>query len=114
MYQKITGFAPDIDPTTPGIIKTGSGAVPSLRGVAGAPSAQDTSNDDLTATAVGAATLRALDGSVRTYAATASKIFELSGTAWTSRASGLTSGTPRFTQFGNQTLIRIGRSPAFV
>lgn len=106
-YIPIRGFAPDAEATTPGIIRGGSNVVPTVRGMAGAPSPLNTDLPDLTATAVGAISLKQLDGSIRTFAGTATQLYEAGSQAWTDRtrsAGGTyTAGTSwRFAQLGNQ------------
>ena len=54
MYSKIIGYAPDVEPTTPGVIKNAENIVPTVKGVSSAPSANNTSLDVLTGTCVGA------------------------------------------------------------
>lgn len=56
-------FAPDLDPTTPGIITDATNMVPTLRGYAGGPSGIDVGMSALAAAALSAALL------VKLYAA---------------------------------------------
>ena len=105
-YIRLTGFTPDIEETTPGAILDGSNVVPTVRGMAGAPSAVNTDLPELTATAVGAASLVQLDGTIRTFAGTGTQIYEAGSQTWgdVTRSAGgtLTAGTVmRFAQLGN-------------
>ncbi len=107
-YQKILGYGPDLDPTTPGLIIDGDGVVPTVKGMEGIPSAANESVPELSATATGAISIQKTDGSVRTIAGTPTKMYEISTTSWAdiTRAAGdYTAGsTWRFAQFGDQTL----------
>ena len=106
------GFAPDYDPTTPGVITDVSSMVPTIRGTyVGAPTGADVGMSALAAAALGAAVLTKLDGSTRLFAGTATALYEKSSTSWTDvtrtvgGAYGATSTSPwRFAQFGNTSL----------
>lgn len=107
--MKIEGYAPDLDPTTPGILTDCANFVPTLRGYEGAPAAQSIGVDALAAACVGAAVVNKLDDTTRLFAGTSTKLYELSGTSWTdrSRAGDYTAGTDIrwcFTQFGDVSL----------
>jgi hypothetical protein len=80
---KLIGYAPDVDPTIPGVITDCSAFVPSERGMRGAPSAQDIGAAALAAKCYGSATTRRLDDSFRTVAGTQTKLYELVANAWT-------------------------------
>lgn len=104
-----TQFAPDLDPTTPGIIVDATNIVPTLRGYAGGPSGVDVGMDALAAAALGAAICTKLDGTNRLFAGTATKLYEKSGTGWTdvSRVAAYNASTTypwRFAQFGDTSL----------
>jgi len=109
--MKLIGYAPDIDQTVEGVILDCSAFVPSERGMEGAPSAQDTGIDALAAACYGAASTRKLDDSFRTFAASRTKLYELSGSSWTDQTR-LVGGDYacgadnfwRFAQFGDTTL----------
>jgi hypothetical protein len=110
---QLAGYAPDQHPNTPGVLTTVTNMVPTLRGMKGAPSVQAPSgiSGALAAACVGGASLRKLDESVRTFAGTATALYEIASSAWTdrTRASGgaytLSSDLRwRFAQFGNVTL----------
>lgn len=113
MKVNLIGYAPDLPATTPGVITTCTNMVPSMSGMKGGPSEQSPSGitGALAAACAGAASLRKLDESVRVFAGTASKLYEISGGSWTdrTRASGgdysLSSDTRwRFAQYGDISL----------
>lgn len=101
-------FAPDADPTMPGVIVDGNHLIPSERGMKAAPSAANTLLPALAAQCIGGATVIRLDSQVRTFAGTSSAIYEASSSAWTdvSRAApyAAVNGRWRFSQFGNVSL----------
>lgn len=111
MMFKLDGYAPDIDPTTPGVMVNCSSIIPTMKGFAGAPSAVSLGVDALASACQGASVMVKLDDSNRLIAGTGTKLYELSGTSWTdrTRASGgdySLSGDTRwsFAQFGNVSL----------
>jgi hypothetical protein len=87
---KIVGYAPDLPSFTPGVITSCSAMVPSLKGMKGAPSTQNTTLATLAAACKGASVLRKLDNSTRFIAGTATSLYEAASTTWTdvTRASG--------------------------
>ncbi len=103
----IVGFAPDAD-IAPGILSDCSNLVPSLSGYKAAQSLATPSGvPALSAACVGAATVTKLDGSRRIFAGTATKLYELSGGAWTDVSdTGSYTGVTNWSiaQFGNSTL----------
>lgn len=104
-----TQFAPDIDPTTPGVITDCTNLVPTLRGYKGGPSGADVGMDALAAAALNAAVMYKLDGTTRLFAGAATKIYEKSGSSWTdvSRVAAYNASTTypwRCAQFGNTSL----------
>lgn len=111
MKIPIVGYAPDLDPTIPGVLTNCSQLVPSMKGMKGAPGAQSVALVALDAACQGAAVLRKLDDSTRFFAGTGTKLQEASGAAWTdrTRASGgaYSVGSDQrwtFAQFGNVSL----------
>jgi hypothetical protein len=105
----LIGFAPDLDPTTPGVITACSQLVPTLKGMAGAPTAVDSGLDALAADCRGAAYVTRLNNTRRLIAGTEAKLYEINGTAWEdiSRVGDYTPAAEnrwRFVQFGNATL----------
>lgn len=108
--DKLLGFSPDLDPTTPGVITACVNFIPYEAGMAGAPSASTpTSTPALAGACVGGVVITKLDDTRRIIAGTATKLYELSGGVWTdvSRAGNYTGGADTrwsFTQFGNATI----------
>jgi hypothetical protein len=108
----LAGYAPDKHPTTPGVLVVCTNMVPTIRGMAGAPSTQSPSGitGALAAACQGAASLRKLDESVRTFAGTGTDLYEIASGVWTerTRVSGdYALGADlrwRFGQFGNVSL----------
>lgn len=105
------GYAPDRDPTTPGVITDCVNLIPSRKGMIGAPSANSAGYSALAAACRGAYSALKLDASVRVFAGTAAAIFELSGGSATDRTRAVggayTLGTNDrwcFAQFGDTTL----------
>lgn len=107
----LKGYAPDLDPTIPGIFTAASAMVPSMRGMKAAPSAADVGLDALAAASQGAVVIRKLDASTRFFAGSATKLYEnASGTTWTDRTRAVggdyalsTDNRWRFAQFGDTT-----------
>lgn len=105
----LIGFAPDLDPATPGVITDCSNLVPTAKGMAGAPTALDAGVAALPLACRGAAVVTLLNGQRRVFAGTQTKLYELTGTSFTdqSRAGSYTGSTEnrwRFSQFGNISL----------
>lgn len=119
------GFAPDLDPVTPGVITSCNQIIPTLKGVAGAPTAFDAGFPALVDDCRGAATVTRLDGVRRLIAGTESALYELVTNTWVDRSKGGGYGGGaenlwRFAQFGNTTLatnqtdlIQFSNSAAF-
>lgn len=113
MIVKLLGYMPDADPTVIGVLTNCSGAVPSLRGMKGAPSPADSGMATLAATCQGAAVLTKLDGTTRFIAGAPQKLYEAGSSTWTdvSRAATYTTsatGKWRFAQQGNVSLAANG------
>jgi len=111
MKQNLFGYAPDADPTTPGVMTNCAAIIPTLRGFKAAPSAVTQVTSALAAACKGAAVCRKLDDSSRLFAGSATKLYENSGSSWTdrTRASGgdyalPTDGRWRFAQYGDVSL----------
>ena len=108
--DKLLGFLPDVDPTTPGVITACVNFIPYETGMTGAPSASTpASTPALAAACAGAVVVTKLDDTRRILAGTTTKMYELSGGAWTdvSRAAVYTGGADTrwsYTQFGNATI----------
>jgi len=104
----LIGFAPDVDPSTPGAMVECANMVPTLRGMRSVPSNVATAYPASAEAVTGAALLQKLDASVRFFIGGASMLQEGSGGVWAnvSRGLGYTAGTVRwrFAQFGNDSL----------
>lgn len=112
--DKLLGFAPDADPTTPGVITSCTNMVPGQTGMMGAPTGQTpTDAPALAAECRGAAVVAKLDATRRIIAGTQTKLYELSGGSWAdvSKAGNYVGGTDSvwsFTQFGDSTIAANG------
>lgn len=103
------GYAPDLDPTTPGVLTEVVNMIPSAKGMKGASTPVSAGFSALAATCQGAATLTKLDATKRVIAGTVSGLYEASGTSWTDRSKGggYSIGADNrwsFAQFGNISL----------
>lgn len=107
MRLELQGFAPDLDPATPGVLTDCDAIVPATEGLAAANSLVSSGYPALAAAPLSAFVAEQLDGTKRTFAATAAAIYEASAGAWVdrSRVGGYTgSNRTRFTVFGNAVL----------
>lgn len=108
LMTPLLGFVPDVDPGTAGAIVDCTNVVPGPSGMEGAPTAIAVDGvPALDAACRGAVVVTKLDDTRRVFGATAAAIFELSGGAWASRASGFTLGSEDrwdFVQFLDSTL----------
>jgi len=110
MMTPLTGFAPDADITTPGLVADCINMVPYINGMEGAPSPiTPAATPALAAACQGAAVITKLDDTRRVIAGTQTKIYELSGGAWAdrSRATPYNGGVDSrwsLAQFGDATL----------
>jgi hypothetical protein len=102
----LIGFAPDADPTTPGIFTDCAHVIPYEAGFAGAPTPVAVNAPALSSEARGAAVATKLDGTRRIFAGTQTGLFELVSGAWTSRGTytGSTESRWSFAQFGDTTI----------
>lgn len=105
----LIGFAPDTDPTTPGVLTDVTNLIPYEAGFKGAPTQVSVGASALAAACRSAVSTSDLSGNRRLIAGTSTKLYELSGTSWTdrSRALSYTLGTDdiwSFIQYGNSTL----------
>lgn len=108
---RFIGYAPDLDPTIPGVITDCIGLVPSPRGFRPAATPASTGQPALPGTLPacrGAALLRKTDDSTRLFAGTANRLVEQGSGTWTPRSGSTYSlGTAnrwRFAQFGDRSL----------
>lgn len=107
MRLELSGFAPDVDPATQGVLTDCDAIIPTMKGLAAANSPVDAGLPALSESPVSAYVAELLDGTKRTFAATASTIQEAGATSWTDRSRvGGYSGSERmrFCTFGNVTL----------
>lgn len=105
--QDISGFAPGLDPTTPGVITDCYNMLPSTNGMIAAGSGADVGANAVIGDVLRLATLLKLSASARTFAGTDTKIYELSGGSWNdvSVSGGYSSATDwQFAQFGDVSL----------
>jgi hypothetical protein len=108
----LTGFAPDSDVTTPGVIVDCVNFIPYENGMEGGPSATTPGDvPALAAACLGASVVTKLDGTRRVFAGAATALYELSAGAWsdqTRAVGGAYAATDdarwSFSQFGNATL----------
>ena len=108
-FIKLLGLAPDADPSILGILTTCSGAVPSLRGMKGAPAPLVTALTALSGTCIGAYVSTKLDDTTRFFAGTTTKLYETNVSVWTdvSRAAAYTANSTmrwRWATVGNVAL----------
>lgn len=110
----IAGYAPDADPTTPGVIVDCVNMVPTLRGMAGAPSpVAPLGVGALSSDARGAGVTTNTAGARRIFVGTQTALMELAGGTWTDRSkSGGYVGGPEsrwsLAQFGDYTIASNG------
>lgn len=106
-FIRFTRYAPDDDPTQPGIIRDGSNLLASENGYIAAPAPRDAPVDTLTASALAAVSVEAQNGTLRTYVGTPTELFQLSDENWLDRSRGgndYTAGPVwNFAQLGNVT-----------
>lgn len=107
--QQLKGFAPDLDPSTPGIFQDCNNVIPTLVGFKAAPSPVSAGLPALSSPVLGSALIARLDGTDRQFAGTATGMFENVGSSWVeqSRSGGYNLGTSsqwRFAAFGNESL----------
>ena len=113
MFVPFSGYAPDFDPVTPGIITDCTDYIPTQKGYAAAPANANGGYDALAATCVGSAILQNLSGSYRLIAGTSSHLYEgATAPTWTdvSRGGGYSGSTDHrwsFAQFGDTSLAAL-------
>lgn len=107
MEAQLTGFAPDVDPATPGILTDCNAIVPTTQGLSSANTPITAGYPALTADVNSAYTAVLLDGTKRIFAANGARIDEATGGTWTdrSRVGGYTgTNRMRWATFGNNVL----------
>ena len=78
IMQALAGFSPDSDPTLPGVLTDCTNFIPYETGMMGAPSAVTVSSvPALAAACIGSVVAVKLDATRRTFAGTATKLYEL-------------------------------------
>lgn len=103
----VTGFMPDADKNTPGLIVDCANLIPYESGMRAAPSPVSSLLPALAAACNGAVVATLLDGTRRVFAGTQTNLYELVSSVWTSRGSGFTGSAETrwsFCQFGNTTI----------
>lgn len=107
MRLELKGFAPDLDPATPGVLTDCDNIIPTTSGLSAGNSRVSAGYPALASTPNSAFVAELLDGSKRTIVATATKIYEAVAGAWVdlSRVGDYTTtGRVRFCVFGNNVL----------
>lgn len=109
MMTPFIGYAPDLNPATPGVLTDVSNMVPSAKGMKGAPSLVSSGIAALSATAQGFAVVTKLDASRRIFAGTSAGLYEAGASSWTDRSKGggYAIGSDNrwsFAQFGDVTI----------
>ncbi|MCX2894334.1 hypothetical protein ORG27_12180 [Stenotrophomonas lactitubi] len=107
MRAQLIGFAPDLDPETPGILTDCNAIIPTTFGLAAANSLVSANYPALASPANSAFIAQLLDGTKRVLVADGPRIEEASGGAWVDRSrAGGYSGTSRmrWAVFGNNVL----------
>ena len=114
--QKLVGFAPDLDPSTPGIFQACVNVIPTLIGFKAAPTPVSAGLPTLSSPCLGSALISRLDGTAREFAGTTTNMWENVQGKWVdqSKTGGYTLGTSsvwRFAAFGNESLAVNGVDP---
>lgn len=114
MMDKLLGFLPDADPTTPGVLVDCVNFVPYNNGMQGAPVGVSPSDAPaLASDCRGAVVVTKLDASRRIFAGTQTKLYELVTGSWTDRSKsgsyvGGSDSRWSFCQFGDTTIAANG------
>ena len=95
-YQGLSmiGFAPDIDQTTPGALRSVTNCLPTINGMAGAPTPVDTIWI-LDGSSRGCATVETLSSGSKKYLGQGNYLFELTVSGLSLVGTGLLAGTGR-------------------
>lgn len=104
---ELLGFAPDADPTVPGVITDCDGIVPYESGMRAASTPLDVGYAALAAECRGSGVTRDLNGNSRLFAGTTSNLYEGASSTWSSVGSGYSLGTDdrwKFAAFGSTAL----------
>jgi hypothetical protein len=105
----ILSFAPDLDPTTPGIVVACDGFIPTQKGLRTAYEPITTGYGALPSACKGAVLARLVDGTTRIIAGTATNLYEVGSGAWVEVSKSVDAyqtgtGRWRFAQIGNATI----------
>lgn len=102
---KFIGYTPDIEPDVEGGIPDCLNIIPNDRGIKPLPMSVSTGIDTLAAACRGIVSVVRTDGGITTLAGTASNLYKLSGTSWSSIDTATLGAEERweFTQWGNYT-----------
>lgn len=114
MRQPIVGFAPDLDPATPGILVDCDAIVPTLKGMAAANVPVNVGLPVLPTTPTSGFVAKLLDGTRRLFAGSATKIYEAVSAAWVDRSAVgnyTGAGLWEWAVFGNATLATNNSQP---
>ena len=82
MQVKIEGYAPDLNPRTEGIVTNCATAIPTYKGLKGAPSAVASPLAALAAACMGSVIIEQNDGTSRLIAGTSTELFEAGISTW--------------------------------
>ena len=111
---KFIGYAPDADPTIPGVFTSCSSVIPTLRGFKAAPTPVATTLPALAASCQGATLAVKVDNTTRFIAATGTNLYEESGGSWSdvTRSTGGNYGATsdlrwNFAQYNDTTLATV-------
>lgn len=109
MLVPLNNFAPDLDPTTPGIMVDCDNLLPTMKGWRAAPTPLGLGLPALAALCRGLTVARKLDGTWRMFAGTGAALYEAAGNSWVDRSKAGGYSNPaearwRFCQFGNVTM----------
>jgi len=107
--DKLLGFAPDAEPTSPGVMLDVVNMIPDESGMKGAPTPVNAAGvPALGSECRGIAVVTKLDETRRIFAGSASKLYELTGGAWVDRSAFAYGGGVddrwSFAQFGDSTI----------
>lgn len=103
---KLLGFAPDLDPTTPGILQSVTNMLPTTRGLIGAPTPVNTIWF-LDGASRGCATIDTLSNGAQIFLGEGNYLYELDGSGLNLVGTGYATGTGRivFTNFGDAVIV---------
>jgi len=112
--EELTGFAPDLDIATPGILVDCGNIVPTEEGLRPERGLITLNIPALPADCTGAATVMLRNNGRRFFAGTAATLYELVGDAWVDVSAGLGASNWDFAQFGDATIAAGSNSALLV